>query len=73
MKAIVYISNTGHTKKYAELIGEKTGLPVYELSEAKKTPLYSSNGFPSRNRLYKALGKENWIYLSKYCLRCTVS
>ena len=36
MKAIVYISNTGHTKKYAELIGEKTGLPVYELSEAKK-------------------------------------
>ena len=36
MKAIIYISNAGHTKKYAELIGEKTGLPVYELSEAKK-------------------------------------
>lgn len=36
MKSIVYISATGHTKKYAELIGEKTHLPVYELSEAKK-------------------------------------
>lgn len=32
--AIVYTSNTGHTKKYAFLLGEKVGLPVYSLDEA---------------------------------------
>lgn len=34
--AIIYTSNTGHTEKYAMLLGEKTGLPVYSLSEGKK-------------------------------------
>lgn len=34
-QAIIYTSNTGHTMQYARLLGEKTGLPVYELSEAK--------------------------------------
>jgi len=34
MKAIVYTSNTGHTAEYAYILGEKTGLPVYALSEA---------------------------------------
>jgi hypothetical protein len=37
MKAIVYVSETGHAKKYAEMLGEKTGLPVYQLEEALKT------------------------------------
>ncbi|MDW7656824.1 MAG: hypothetical protein SCM11_06585 [Bacillota bacterium] len=36
MKAIVYRSNTGYTKKYAELLAQKTGLPAYELKEAEK-------------------------------------
>lgn len=36
MKAIVYTSNTGHTKKYAEIIGEMTGLPIYSLEEAQR-------------------------------------
>ncbi len=36
MEAIVYTSNTGHTEEYAGLLGEKTGLPVYELKEAVK-------------------------------------
>ena len=36
MNAIVYTSNTGHTAEYAKLIGVRTGLPVYELSEAIK-------------------------------------
>ena len=36
MKAIVYTSNTGHTAKYAKMLGEKTGVPVYALSEAAK-------------------------------------
>lgn len=35
--AIVYVSNTGRTARYARMIGEKTGLPVYELTEAKKS------------------------------------
>ncbi len=30
--AIVYCSNTGFTKRYAKLLGEKTGLPVYDLN-----------------------------------------
>jgi len=34
MKAIVYESATGNTKKYAELLGQETGLPVYEHKEA---------------------------------------
>ena len=31
IRAIVYTSNTGHTEKYARMLGEKTGLPVYSL------------------------------------------
>lgn len=33
--AIIYTSNTGFTKKYAELLGEKTGLPIYPLKDAQ--------------------------------------
>ncbi len=36
MKAIVYTSNTGFTARYARILGEQTGLPVLELSDAKK-------------------------------------
>ena len=36
MKAIVYTSNTGFTKEYAEMLENKLSLPVYELDEAKK-------------------------------------
>ena len=32
--AIVYTSNTGHTRKHALLLGEQIGLPVYSLDEA---------------------------------------
>ena len=32
--AIVYTSNTGHTRQYALLLGEEIGLPVYSLDEA---------------------------------------
>ncbi len=35
INAIVYTSNTGYTEKYAKLLGEKTGLPVSSLSDAK--------------------------------------
>lgn len=35
MKAIVYTSNTGHTQKYAELLAERLGLPVYPLEGAR--------------------------------------
>lgn len=36
MTAIVYTSNTGFTKEYAQMLGEKTGLPVYDIKSAKK-------------------------------------
>ncbi|NLL45821.1 MAG: hypothetical protein GX250_03300 [Clostridiales bacterium] len=35
IRAIVYESNTGFTKKYAELLSAQTGLPCYSLSENK--------------------------------------
>ncbi|MEG2010193.1 MAG: hypothetical protein RR032_07315 [Oscillospiraceae bacterium] len=35
MDAIVFTSNTGFTEKYAKLLGEATGLPVYSLAKAK--------------------------------------
>lgn len=36
MQAIVYTSNTGFTARYARILGDKTGLPVYEWEEARK-------------------------------------
>lgn len=36
MKAIVYTSNAGSTARYAELLAQATGLPVYSAGEAKK-------------------------------------
>ena len=32
--AIVYTAHAGHTRQYARLLGEQTGLPVYSLEEA---------------------------------------
>ena len=34
--AIVYTSSTGFTRRYAQLLGEKTGLPVYDLKGADR-------------------------------------
>lgn len=36
IQSVVYTSNTGYTAQYAELLGEKTGLPVFPLEQAKK-------------------------------------
>lgn len=36
IKAIVYTSYAGHTATYAEMLGARTGLPVYKLKEARK-------------------------------------
>ena len=41
--AIVYISNTGHTRQYALLLGEQIGLPVYSLERANS---HLSGGSP---------------------------
>ena len=35
MKAIIYTSNTGYTKKYAQMLSQKIGFPAYELSQSK--------------------------------------
>ena len=53
--AIVYTSNTGHTRKYALLLGEQIGLPVYSLDEAisipEGIPLFTLQGGIDRSRL----------------------
>ena len=36
MNAIIYTSNTGSTACYAQLLSQKTGLPAYDLVEAKR-------------------------------------
>lgn len=36
MKAIIYESNTGSAKQYAEMLSEKLGVPAYSLKEAQK-------------------------------------
>ena len=41
--AIVYTSNTGFTSRYAEMLSAKTGLPFFELREAKKKLLKGAN------------------------------
>ena len=41
--AIVYTSNTGHTRQYALLLGKQIGLPVYSLEE---TNSHLSGGCP---------------------------
>lgn len=35
IQAVIYTSNTGYTEKYAHILGEKTGLPVYSIDESK--------------------------------------
>lgn len=44
MKAIVYTSQTGTTKRYAQMLSEKTGLPAFELKSVKGSEL--ENGAP---------------------------
>lgn len=36
INAIVYVSNTGYTKRYAMMLSKKLGIKAYELKEAKK-------------------------------------
>lgn len=36
IKAIIFESNAGHTKEYAELLSKELDIPAFELGEAKK-------------------------------------
>lgn len=36
MDAVIYTTNTGSTKRYAEMLAQKTGLSAYSLKQAKK-------------------------------------
>lgn len=38
MTAIVYVTNTGSAKQYAEILGEKTGYPVFDFANASEVP-----------------------------------
>lgn len=66
MDAIVYVSNTGFTAKYAKLLTLETSIPNYTLEEAKKNLKKGSeivflgwimggviSGFKKAKRLYK--------------------
>lgn len=63
MKAIVYESNSGYTRKYAELLADKAGLPAYERKEAaghlKKGDeiIYMGWMFAGNVKGYKSAGK----------------
>ena len=37
MNAIAYTTNTGSTKRYAELLARETGLPAYSMAEAERS------------------------------------
>jgi len=37
INAIIYTSNSGYTKKYADILSKKLSLPCYELREAEKS------------------------------------
>ena len=37
IKAIVYTTNTGNTERYAKMLGQRIGLSVYALEDAKKS------------------------------------
>ena len=36
MSSIVYVSNAGSSKRYAEMLSEKTGYPCYDFSDSDK-------------------------------------
>ena len=71
--AIVYTSNTGFTAEYARLLGEKTGLPVYDSATAcqtlaKGTPiLYLGWLMAGTIQGYKKAGKQ-----FRVCAVCAV-
>lgn len=64
MNAIVYTSNSGFTAQYAQMLGEKLDLPVYELSAAQKSIekgseiLYLGWLFASSVKGYKKAAKQ---------------
>ena len=45
MNAIIYTTNTGSTERYARLLAERTELPAYSLTEAKKRFLPERRSF----------------------------
>ena len=69
MKAIVYTSETGNTKAYADLLGEQLSLPVYDLREARKVLrrgepiLYLGWLFAGHLKGYRKAA-------SRYCIKC---
>ena len=75
ISAIVYTTNTGTTKTYAEMLGEQIHLPVYALAEAKKklekgtTILYlgwimagSVKGYKEADKYFQDVYKRQAVY-----------
>ena len=55
--AIVYTSQTGHTRQYALLLGEQIGLPLFSLDEVKSQ---LSGGSPVMCAGPEVNGLEEW-------------
>lgn len=50
MKAVIYESNTGSARRYAEMLADKFGVPAYSLRELRRSSRrtrkqYSSAGY----------------------------
>lgn len=67
MNAIVYTSNTGYTFAYAKMLGERLGVPVYNIKESKnKLPdnievIYMGWLFASNIKDYKKAKRQHKI------------
>lgn len=70
MDAIVYYSKTGNTKRYAEMLGQKTELPVYTFKEAKKAKISGKVIFMAgirANSIYKLKKARNTFDIGAIC------
>lgn len=71
--AVVYTSSMGHSKRYASMISEKLGLPMYELIEASRSLekgssiIYVGWLFANRVKKYKKAARRYTI-----CTVCAV-
>ncbi|MEA4833486.1 hypothetical protein SDC9_73022 [bioreactor metagenome] len=72
MNAVVYKSNTGFTEKYARLLGERTGLPVMPLEEARRLPQGTDIVFLGWVMAGNVMGLKTAVRRFHVCVVCSV-
>ncbi len=69
--AIVYQTNTGSTRRYAKMLGEKTGLPVHDIKSAKKKLLKNAKiiylGWVMANNIKGLKEAEKYFDINAVC------